>query len=557
MSTKWRLAGLAIAGAALSVYWCAPVAADIDPVHKGGTMRLLAVGSAPGGIDPHINYTLQYWQLYQSIYDGLVAFKHAAGEEGFTIVPDLAEELPAPADDGKTYTFKVRKGIKFSNGQELTVKDVVASLQRIFKVKGPTAGGFYSVIVGADKCLQTPETCTLEGGVEADEAANTVTIHLTQPDPEIFQKLSVPHAVILPADSPMTDAGTQPLPGTGAYMITAYDPNKQLKIVRNPHFKEWSVDAQPNGYPDEIDYDFGLTDEDEINAIENSQADWMLDPPPPDRLVEIGTKFKDQVHVNTLTAMWYVPMNVNIPPFNNLKARQALNYAVDRSALVNLFGGPVLAAPVCQVLPPGFPGHRPFCTYTRNPGEKWSAPDMDKAKQLVDESGTKGQEVTVIVQDIAVDRSVGTYLQSVLNDLGYKASVNALSPNIQFTYTQNTNNRVQISVSQWFQDYPAPSDFLNVLFGCDSFHPGSDSSVNIAGFCDKEIDGQMKGALKLAITDPAAAEKQWAEIDRAVMAKAPAVPLFTPKHVDFLSKRVGNFKFNAQNYWIVTQSWVK
>ena len=95
----------------------------------------------------------------------------------------------------------------------------------------------------------------------------------------------------------MTDVGTQPLPGTGAYTIVAYDPNKQLKIVRNPHFKEWSAEAQPDGYPDEINYDFGLTDEAAINAIINGEADWMFDPPPPDRLVEIGTKYKDQVHV--------------------------------------------------------------------------------------------------------------------------------------------------------------------------------------------------------------------------------------------------------------------
>ncbi len=552
---KSRMAGLAIAGA-LSAYLCTPAAADLDPAHKGGTMRLLAVG-AGGTIDPHVNYTLQYWQLYQSIYDGLVTFKHADGVDGFTIVPDLAEALPPPSDDGKSYTFKLRKGIKFSNGNELTVKDVVASLQRIFKVKSPTAGGFYAVIVGADKCLATPDTCTLEGGVVGDEAAGTVTINLTQPDPELFQKLAVPHAVIVPADSPMTDVGTQPLPGTGAYTIVSYDPNKQLKIVRNPQFKEWSAAAQPDGYPDEIDYDFGLTDEAEINAIENGEADWTLDPPPPDRLVEIGTKFKDQVHVNTLTAWWYAPLNVNIPPFNNEKARQALNYAVDRDAMVNLFGGPVLAAPVCQVLPPGFPGNQPFCTYTKDPGEKWSAPDLEKAKQLVGESGTAGQEVTVIVQDNAVDKSVGTYLQSVLNDLGYKASVKAISSNIQFTYIQNTNNNVQISVSQWYQDYPAASDFLNILFGCDSFHPGSDSSVNISGFCDKEIDGKMHDALKLAITDQAAADKLWAEIDKATMEKAPTVPLFTPKHVDFLSKRVGNFLFNAQYYWVVTQSWVK
>jgi ABC-type transport system substrate-binding protein len=94
-------------------------------------------------------------------------------------------------------------------------------------------------------------------------------------------------------------------------------------------------------------------------------------------------------------------------------------------------------------------------------------------------------------------------------------------------------------------------------FGCDSFHPGSDSSVNISGFCDKEIDARMKEALKLAVTDQETADDLWAEIDKAVMDKAPAVPLFTPKHVDFLSKRVGNFKFNAQFYWVVTQSWVQ
>ncbi len=553
--SHWTIVGAAVAGV-VAIGLSGPAAADLDPAHKGGTMRLLAVG-AGGTIDPHINYTLQYWQLYQFVYDGLVAFKKAEGAAGFEIVPDLAEDLPAPADDGKSYTFKLRKGIKFSNGNELTVKDVVASFQRIFKVSSPTSGGFYSVIVGADKCLAEAATCTLEGGVVADEAAGTVTINLTQPDPELFQKLALPHASILPADTPASDVGTSPIPGTGAYTFTSYDPNTQLKMVRNPHFKVWSWDAQPDGYPDEINYDFGLTDEAAITAIQNGEADWTLDPPPPDRLVELGTNFKDQVHINTLTAWWYAPMNVNIPPFNNEKARQAVNYAVDRNALVNLFGGPVLASPVCQVLPPGFPGHQPFCMYTKDPGEKWSAPDMEKAKQLVAESGTAGQEVTVISEDSAVSKSVGTYLQSVLNDLGYKASLKPISSNIQFTYIQNTNNNTQISVTQWYQDYPAASDFLNILFGCGSFHPGSDSSVNIAGFCDKEIEGQMQAALKLAVTDPAAADKLWADIDRAVMAKSPAVPLFTPKRVDFVSKRVGNYIFNAQYYWVVTQSWVQ
>jgi peptide/nickel transport system substrate-binding protein len=116
-------------------------------------------------------------------------------------------------------------------------------------------------------------------------------------------------------------------------MIAAYDPNKQLKMVRNPNFKEWSKDAQPDGYPDTMIMDFGLTDEAEVTAVENGQADWAFDPIPADRLAEVGTKYAKQVHVTPLTAMWYAPLNVNIAPFNNEKARLAVSYAVDRNAL--------------------------------------------------------------------------------------------------------------------------------------------------------------------------------------------------------------------------------
>ncbi|MFL5259589.1 MAG: ABC transporter substrate-binding protein [Hyphomicrobiales bacterium] len=530
--------------------------AEYKAEHRGGTMRLVA-RSAAGTVDPHINYTLQYWQIYQSLYDGLVGFKKANGAEGFVVVPDLAEAIPAPTNDGKTYVFKIRKGIKFSDGRDLGVKDIVASFQRIFKVSSPTSGSFYSVIVGADKCLADAAHCTLEGGVVGDEAAGTVTLNLTRADPEIMQKLGVPHASILPADAPAQDSGSVPIPGTGPYMISVYDPNKGMTLTRNPNFKVWSEDAQPDGYPDTVQYDFNLTDEAEVTAVQNGEADWMFDQPPTDRLNELGTKYKEQVHINTLTAWWYAPMNTRLAPFDNEKARQAVNYAIDHKALVNLFGGPVLASPVCQVVPPGFPGHEPYCPYTKNPGEKWSAPDMEKAKQLIEESGTKGQKVTLIVEDTAVSRSIGVYLQSVLKELGYDAGVKPISPNIQFTYIQNTNNKVQISVSQWYQDYPAASDFLYVLFGCESFKESSDSSVNIAGFCDKDINERMHKALELGVTDAAAANKMWAEIDKAVTDKAPAAALFTPKHVDFVSKRLGNFQFNAQFYWMVTQSWVQ
>jgi peptide/nickel transport system substrate-binding protein len=524
--------------------------------HKGGTLKLLAK-AAGGTLDPHVNYTLQYWQLYQATYDGLLAFTKAGGDAAFTVVPDLAVAIPKPTNGGKTWTFKLRKGIKFSDGTPVTVKDVVASLQRIFKVKSPTSGGFYAGIVGAKACLAKPAGCTLKGGVAGNDKAGTVTINLVAADPEFKYKLSVPHASILPASAPSSDAGTKAIPGTGPYYFASYNPNKQLVMKRNPYFKEWSKDAQPAGYPDQITQSFGLTVEAQITAIQNGQADWTLEAPPADRLNELGTKYAKQTHVETLTAFWYAPMNVNLPPFNNLKARQAVNFAIDRNALVKIFGGPNLATPSCQVLPPGFPGHVDYCPYTKSPGTKWSAPDVAKAKQLVKASGTAGQKVAVLSSDDEVNKAVAVYLQSVLNQIGYKASVKPISGNIFFTYVQNTKNKVQINVQQWYQDYPAASDFLNILFGCDSFHPGSDSSINIAGFCDKKIDVQMKHALKTALEDEAAANKEWTKIDKAVTEAAPMATLFTPKHIDFVSKRVGNFTFSKEFYWLVSQAWVK
>jgi peptide/nickel transport system substrate-binding protein len=129
-----------------------------QPQHKGGTLKLVAK-SAAGSLDPQINYTLQYWQLYQSMYDGLLAFKKVNGQSSFTVVPDLAEAMPQTSDGGKTYIFKLRSGIKFSTGAPVTVDDVVASFERIFKVSSPTAGTFYNGIVGADACLAKPATC--------------------------------------------------------------------------------------------------------------------------------------------------------------------------------------------------------------------------------------------------------------------------------------------------------------------------------------------------------------------------------------------------------------
>jgi peptide/nickel transport system substrate-binding protein len=523
---------------------------------KGGTFRIVANAAPSGSPDPQVNYTLQEWQLLIFTHDGLVAFKRVGGAPGTKIVPDLAESIPKPTNGGKTWAFKLRSGIKFSNGQTLTGNDVKATFERLFKIgNSPNAGTWYNVIEGGDACVKTPKTCDLSKGITVN--GNTVTFRLTTADPEFLDKLAVPFAFILPASTPAKNVNIPP-PGTGPYKWAQYAPNKQIKLVRNTFFKEWSKDAQPEGNPDVIIEKFGLSVEAEITQVENNQADWVFDQPPADRLNELGTKFADRVHINPLTATFYFAFNVREKPFDNLKARQAVNFATDRSALVKIAGGPNLAVPTCQVLPPNFPGYEPYCPYTKNPGSgKWTAPDLAKAKQLVAQSGTKGAAVKVNTDTTDTDKALGLYFVGLLNKLGYKASLQALASDIQYPYVQNSKNHVQFAFSNWYQDYPAASDFLNILLGCGSIHLNSNSSPNIAEFCDKGIQAKMDQAGKTGITDPAAGNKLWAQVDKEVTDQAPWVAMYNPKYVDVLSNRVKGYQFSPQWYFLIDQASVK
>jgi peptide/nickel transport system substrate-binding protein len=525
--------------------------------NKGGTMITLANAAPAGSPDTQVNYTLQEWQFLIFTHDGLVAFKRVGGKEGTKIVPDLAESIPKPTNGGRTWKFTLRPGIKFSNGKTVSAGDVKATFERLFKIgTSPNAGTWYNVIVGADACLKSPKTCDLSKGVVVN--GNTITFHLTTGDPEFLDKLAVPFAFVLPADTPAKQLNL-PAPGTGPYKWVQYSPTTQMKVVRNPFFKVWSKDAQPEGLPDEIVQKFGLSVEAEVTQVEQGQADYIAnaDSIPSDRLGEISTKYASQVHINPLTAVFYFAFNTRIPPFNNLKARQGVNYATDRNALVKLYGGPKLATPTCQILPPNFPGYEPYCPYTKNPGTKWTAPDLAKAKKLIEESGTKGMPVKVNSDTTDVDKAYGEYFVGLLNSLGYKAKPQFLSNDIQYPYIQNSKNKVPFAYSSWYQDYPAASDFLNVLLGCGSFHPNSNSSPNIAEFCDKGIQAQMDHAGEVGLTNPDAANKIWAQVDRRVTDQAPWVAMFNPKLLDFVSKRVKGYQFSPQWYFMLDQASVK
>jgi peptide/nickel transport system substrate-binding protein len=551
---KRHVSVAAVALLAVAVLCTAAFAGAGSKRAGGWTLVTLANAAPSGSADPQVDYTLQEWQLLIFTHDGLVGFRRTAGASGTQLVPDLATSIPKPTNGGKTYTFTLRSGIKFSNGKPVTPQDVKATFERLFRIgDSPNAGTWYNVIVGGDACVKKPKTCSLSKGITV--AGNKVTFHLTSGDPEFLDKLAVPFAFILPASTPAKNVNIPP-PGTGPYTWAEYAPNKEIKLVRNPYFKQWSAAAQPKGQPDVILQKFGLSVEAEVTAVENGQADWVFDPIPADRLNELGTKYAKQVYVSPLTAVWYFALNTRIPPFSNLDARRAVNYATDRNA-VKVYGGPSLAVPTCQVLPPNFPGYKPYCPYTKSPGGKWTAPDMAKATQLMKASHQKGVAVKVNTTNDPVGKGLGLYFVGLLNKLGFKATLQAMSPDIQYPYVQNSKNKPQFGLSQWYQDYPAASDFLNILLGCPSFHPNSNSSPNIAEFCNKGIQTEMNRALKLGITNPEAANTLWAKVDRQVADQAPWVAMFNPKLIDFVSPRITNHLFNPQWYFLLDQARIK
>ncbi len=526
---------------------------------NGGTLVTLANTAPPGSPDPQINYSRQAWQLLILTHDGLVGFKRTSGNDGKELVPDLATAIPKPMNRGRTYVFKLRKGIKFSNGKDLKPSDVSFTFERLFKLRrSPNARAWYQMIVGGALCVARPRTCSLAGGVVADDSAGTVTFNLTRRDPEFLYKLAVPFAFVLPGNTPTEEAMIPPS-GTGPYEFNAYDPGRQIKLTRNVHFKEWSKDAQPAGNPDTIVQRFGLTVDGEVTHVEADEADWVFDHVPADRLEAFrATRFANQVHVNSLPATSFFAFNVMAAPFNNVLARRAVNFATDRNALVQIYGGPTVADPTCQVLAPDLPGYEPYCPYTKRPGGgEWHAADLVKARRLVAASGTRGAAVKVATGTTDTEQELGLYFVRLLNRLGYRARLRVFPADLRRAQCKSARNTIQLCASSWVADYPAGSDFFTVPLGCGTVAPRSKTSPNVAEFCDRRIQARTDAALALEAMDPDRAARAWAAIDRAVTDQAPWATMFNPKQVDFVSSRVTGYAFSPQWGFLLGQASVQ
>jgi YVTN family beta-propeller protein len=525
--------------------------------HRGGTLRVVA--SDPfDSIDPAVAFSVSSWSVLSTTNDGLVAFQRTGGIAGASLVPDLAASIPRPTDGGMTYTFQLRPGLVYSDGKPVHAQDFRHAIERIFEVPpnldAATGPPFYAGIAGAQECMRHIGTCDLSQGIVTDDSAGTVAFHLTAADPAFMQKLALPFAVAVPASVGNRDVGDRPIPATGPYMIASTNAS-QARLVRNPRFREWSRVARPDGYPSEIVLTIVPTVDQQLDMIAAGSADAMVgspfNRPDPARMEQLRAQFPAQVHP-WLSGTIFFYMNTSLPPFDNQDVRRAVNLALDRSKLVDLMGGPLQADATCQVLLPNTQGYEPYCPYTvnPNPGGTWTAPDGVAARKLVAGSGRAGTPVTVAVFGRFV--AVGEYIVSVLNDLGFKATLRKADRDALLAelFDPVKGPKVQSVVVAWFPDFPAASSTILPLFACNE--PG-----NFARFCDPTITERIKAALQLQQSDPAAAGQAWTAVDRSIVDFAPAASLVNQRESDFVSARVGNYQHHPEWTILYDQLWVK
>ena len=346
------------------------------------------------------------------------------------------------------------------------------------------------------------------------------------------------------------------LPGTGPYMISQVKPNASVTLVRNPYVRQWSYAARPAGYPSVIRYQRMAGQSKQESAVIAGRADLALLLFGHDQ--SLAVRYPARVHVGLGLNTGYASLNTRLPPFTNIKARQAVNYAIDRARIIQLDdAAPGEDTATCQMLPPDFPGHQGYCPYTTGAGDgAWHSPDMAKARRLVRESGTANAPVTVWSFNNGPGTALGSYLVELLDDLGYRASLHAV-PNDRFwTDLYDPRLKIQVSVGAgWGADFPSPSTFFRPLLNCQSAdEPGTS---NWARFCDPHVDALTSQAQAAQLTDPAAARRLWAQADRIVTDQAPYVPIDNGGTAGFVSSRAGNYQASPMYGPLLDQMWVR
>ena len=495
---------------------------------SGGTLVVTSEGN-PDFLDSGYAYAPESWQILANTGDGLMAFRRAAGQAGAQVVPDLAVAPPAISDGGRVYTFTMRRGIRFGPpvNREVLPSDMKATLERLFLIDQPKGAALYTNIVGADRLMRTGRGGL--SGVVADDEAGTLLIRLSRPDPSFVHTLALPFAFVVPRETPPVDQSAKPPVATGPYYVKSYAPNREIVLERNPSFQQWSPEI-PAGLVDRIQIKLGVSPSDALKDLADGGASYTQSRIPLSRAAPLAAKRQVVVHRNVEAATYYYFMNVMAPPFDDVRVRRAVNYAIDRERVVRLFGGE--AVPTEQMLPPSVPGYRKVDPYP--------SPDLNRARRLVSLAGATGDEVTVWGYNTEPSPAVTKYLAGVLRSLGFRVRERFLDKTVFLDTIDDRGTKAQIGYARWQQDFPDGVDYFDLLLNGRNL--GARGNLNYSYMNDPRLNRMIDDARE--VQEPGARAAAWARVERAAMAQAPWAPFANSVRTDVTSPRVRGYVYH-------------
>ena len=527
----WAIAAALIAAAAMSVSACGDDDDDGGGGGSGkGSAELTVASAGPDNADPVLFQTVQAVQVFQLVYTPLVTYAHEEGEGGTEIIPGLAEEVPEPTNGGKTYEFTLRKGLEYSDGTPVKASDFENTMKRLLKL-GSVWSSFYSGIVGVPEFQEAGDFGGDIKGIETDDASGKITINLTEPDTKVLFALAEPYTAPTPAAKSPGKSLKQPPPGVGPYTLDVVDFTRKWVLTKNPRF---DLPGIPKAKFNKITVNVSDSVTKMTQDVINGDADFMTEDPTGDQLPEVRAKYKDRYsEAPNPPNTYYFFLNHKIPPFDKKEAREAVNYALDSRALVRIFGGRL--TPGCTFLPPDLVGYKNYdCKY----GDPNGPPDIAKAKQLVKESGYEGEKVTVWTNNKDPRPAIADYYRDVLNEIGFDADIKTLDQQVYFEQVGLERTKAQTGFTDWYQDYPHPGDFIDVLLSTDSLQT---EVTNNQGFVsDPTLDKKLD---ELRPKTPEEGADEWGALDEyAVNDQAHVAPYGYEESSSFFSERM-----DAQN----------
>jgi len=517
---RQRYFAIAVTLAVLVISGCGSSGGGSD----SGTLKA-TFGSFPDYLDPALSHSEEGWTAIYDTYLPLLTYKHASGKKGSVVIPGLARSLPKISGDGRTYELRLRNGLRYSDGTVVRASDFARAVERVFLLNS-SGSTYYTDIVGAAEFAKTKQGEI--SGIVTDDKTGEITIELSKPRGTFVQELALPFVAPLPKGTPDEDLTSDPPPATGPYEIVSSQPGKSWSYERNPFWEKANAERMPeipSGHVDRIEVTVLRNPATQVRDVETGRFDWMENPPPPDMYAAVKDKYEgSQFRVEPTESAYFFWINVNEPPFDSLKVRQAVNYAVDPEALERIYAGQVVGTQ--QILPPGMPGYEQYELYPY---------DLEKAKRMIDEADPADRQITVWTDNERTQEEAGTYYAAVLEDIGFDVKLQVLNADNYFSVIGNASTPdLDTGWASWFQDYPHPNTFFQPLLSEESIFPTNAS--NLSRIADPKLSAKINRLAEQPL-DPQI-ESEYAALDEEFMQLAPWAPYGTGTIPTFVSSAI-------------------